>query len=64
MTEPAIRAATQQQDDLNAVIRQHSEALAAQLHTQRESLFPPDAAKTLRTFSSGEAATLLGVGDS
>ena len=64
MTEPAIRAATPQQDDLNAVIRQHSEALAAQLHTQRESLFPPDAAKTLRTFSSGEAATLLGVGDS
>ena len=64
MTEPAMRAATPQQDDLNAVIRQHSEALAAQLHTQRESLFPPDAAKTLRTFSSGEAATLLGVGDS
>ena len=29
-------------EDLNAVIRQHSELLAAQLHSQRESLFPPD----------------------
>ncbi len=27
--------------DLNAVIRQHSEWLANQLHSQRESLFPP-----------------------
>jgi len=52
------------QDDLNAVIRQHSEALATQLHAQRESLFPPDAAKTMRTFTSGEAAALLGVNDS
>ncbi|WP_195822630.1 plasmid partitioning protein RepA [Roseobacter sp. MH60115] len=52
------------QDDLNAVIRQHSEWLASQLHTQRESLFPPDAEKTMRTFTSGEAAALLGVNDS
>lgn len=51
-------------DDLNAVIRRHSEQLAAQLHAQRESLFPPDASKTMRTFTSGEAATLLGVNDS
>ena len=27
-------------EDLNAVIRQHSEWLANQLHSQRESLFP------------------------
>ena len=51
-------------EDLNAVIRHHSELLAAQLHAQRESLFPPDASKTLRKFTSGEAATLLGVNDS
>ncbi|WP_299969706.1 plasmid partitioning protein RepA [uncultured Roseobacter sp.] len=56
--------ATFAQDDLNAVIRQHSEWLAAQLHAQRESLFPPDAAKTMRKFTSGEAAGLLGVNDS
>ncbi len=52
------------QEDLNGVIRQHSEWLAAQLHAQRESLFPPDAAKAMRKFSSGEAAALLGVNDS
>jgi len=53
-----------EQDDLNAVIREHSELLANQLHAQGESLFPPDAAKTMRTFTSGEAAALLGVNDS
>ncbi len=52
------------QEDLNAVIRQHSEVLAAQLHSQRESLFPPDASKSMRKFTSGEAAALLGVNDS
>ena len=52
------------QNDINSVIRQHSEWLATQLHAQRESLFPPDAAKEMRKFTSGEAATLLGVGDS
>ncbi|MEO9826876.1 MAG: plasmid partitioning protein RepA [Paracoccaceae bacterium] len=52
------------QDDLNAVIRHHSEQLAAQLHAQRENLFPPDASKSMRTFTSGEAADLLGVNDS
>ncbi len=54
----------QGQNDLNQVIRQHSEQLAAQLHAQRENLFPPDAAKTMRSFTSGEAAGLLGVNDS
>ena len=51
-------------EDLNAVIRQHSELLAAQLHSQRESLFPPNASKSMRKFTSGEAAALLGVNDS
>jgi len=53
-----------EQEDLNGVIRQHSEWLAQQLHAQRESLFPPDAHKQMRTFTSGEAADLLGVNDS
>ena len=51
-------------EELNSVIRQHSELLAAQLHAQRESMFPPDASKVLRKFTSGEAAALLGVNDS
>ena len=36
------------QENLNAVIRQHSEWLASQLHAQRENLFPPDAHKAMR----------------
>jgi len=51
-------------DDLNAAIRHHSDVLAGQLQAQRENLFPPDATKTMRKFSSGEAAALLGVNDS
>lgn len=50
--------------DLNGVIRQHAEVLAGNLHAQRESLFPPNAAKEMRKFTSGEAAALLGVNDS
>ncbi len=50
--------------DLNGEIRDHAERLAAQLHAQRESLFPPDAAKAMRKFTSGEAAALLGINDS
>ncbi|MBT2132649.1 plasmid partitioning protein RepA [Aliiroseovarius lamellibrachiae] len=53
-----------QHEDLNGVIRQHAEWLAQQLYAQRESLFPPDASKVMRKFTSGEAATLLGVNDS
>lgn len=51
-------------EDLNAVIRDHAERLGSQLHAQRESLFPPDASKVMRKFTSGEAAALLGVNDS
>ncbi|MGH1578924.1 plasmid partitioning protein RepA [Planktotalea sp.] len=52
------------EDSLNSVIRHHSEWLANQLHVQRENLFPPDASKQMRTFTSGEAAALLGINDS
>lgn len=51
-------------DDLNWVIRQQAEQLALQLKSQRESLFPPDARKEMRRFTSGEAAALLSVNDS
>ena len=52
------------QENLNTVIRQHSEWLASQLHAHRENLFPPDAHKAMRKFTSGEAAALLDVNDS
>mgnify|MGYP000333143461 CR=1 FL=1 len=54
----------QPEDSLNQVIRNHSEWLSNQLHVQRENLFPPDASKQMRTFTSGEAAGLLGINDS
>lgn len=38
-------------------------ALSAQLKAMRERLFPPASQKTLRTFTSGEAARLVGVSD-
>lgn len=38
-------------------------ALSDQLKAMRERLFPPAAQKTLRAFSSGEAARLIGVSD-
>ena len=50
--------------DLSESIDRHAELLASQLHAQRENLFPPDAKKTMRRFTSGEAAALLGVNDS
>lgn len=37
--------------------------LSEQLRVMRDRLFPPAAQKTLRTFSSGEAAKLIGVSD-
>ena len=51
-------------EDLNSVIRQPAEWLSAQLNAQRGNLFPPNAQKQMRTFTSGEAAALLGVNDS
>ncbi len=38
-------------------------ALSSELRTLRQSLFPPSSHKTLRSFSSGEAAKLLGITD-
>ena len=40
-----------------------AQALSEQLKAMRERLFPPAASKTLRAFSSGEAAKLIGVSD-
>jgi len=51
-------------EDLSAVIRQHAERLSSQLQSQRENLFPPNAQKQMRTFTSGGATGLLSVNDS
>jgi chromosome partitioning protein len=40
-----------------------AQALSVQLQAMRERLFPPASQKTLRSFTSGEAARLVGVSD-
>jgi chromosome partitioning protein len=44
-------------------IRTHASELSEQLNIQRRKMFPPVAQKTLRRFTSGEAAKLIGVAD-
>ncbi|MGL5114504.1 MAG: plasmid partitioning protein RepA [Beijerinckiaceae bacterium] len=50
-------------DDSRAIAR-HAHDLSAQLRAMSEALFPPEAAKALRRFTSGEAARWIGVSDS
>ena len=42
----------------------HAELLSSQLQAMSEMLFPPTSHKTLRLFTSGEAAKLMGISDS
>jgi chromosome partitioning protein len=44
-------------------IERHAHQLSRQLKLLREKLFPPLSQKTLRTFTSGEAAQMVGVSD-
>ncbi len=50
--------------DESAAIARHAVDLSQQLKAMSDALFPPAAAKTLRRFSSGEAARWIGVSDS
>ena len=51
------------QDRIDALVGDHAARLSARLQAYRSQLFPPDAAKELRKFTSGEVAALLGVKD-
>lgn len=51
------------QDRIDALVGDHAARLSARLQAYRSQLFPPDAAKELRKFTSGEVAGLLGVKD-
>ncbi|UDF32868.1 UNVERIFIED_ORG: plasmid partitioning protein RepA (plasmid) [Roseateles sp. XES5] len=44
-------------------IAEDAQALSVQLKAMRDRLFPPTSRKTLRSFTSGEAARLIGVSD-
>ena len=48
---------------IDDAIRADARALSAELFNLRARLFPPSAVKELRHFSSGEAASLLGISD-
>jgi chromosome partitioning protein len=49
---------------MDQIIAGDAQILSGQLQALREKLFPPEAKKQLRRFSSGEAAKLIGVTDS
>jgi chromosome partitioning protein len=53
----------QSQTSLDQLIARDAEILSAQLTSLRQRLFPPTSQKTLRQFSSGEAAALIGISD-
>lgn len=48
---------------MTQVIAGDGAALSEELHALRQTLFPPASQKVLRSFSSGEAAKLIGIAD-
>jgi chromosome partitioning protein len=51
-------------EPMDRVIAGDAQALSSQLQTLRAKLYPPEARKQLRRFTSGEAAKLIGITDS
>lgn len=49
---------------IDLLVRDHASRLSERLQAHRQQLFPPDARRHLRKFTSGEVAALLGVADS
>lgn len=58
-----VERVTIQERPADLTIAEDAEALSRQLQAMRERLFPPASQKTLRSFSSVEAARLIGVSD-
>ena len=54
----------QQNADADETIGAHAELLSSQLQALSQAMFPPTSQKTLRRFTSGEAARLMSVSDS
>jgi chromosome partitioning protein len=51
-------------ESVEEAVGKHANLLSSQLQAMTEALFPPSAQKTLRRFTSGEAARLLRISDS
>ena len=54
---------TRRGERIDLLVGRHAALLSAQLQQHRERIFPPTAQKSLRKFTSGEVAELLGVKD-
>src|ERR1700739_3110916 len=63
MSPNSVDIAPAVQLSLDQLIARDAEVLSSQLTSIRHRLFPPAAQKTLRRFSSGEAAALIGISD-
>ncbi len=63
MAEALRRADIGTRQTADQQIAADAEGLSAQLSAMRDRFFPPAARKVLRSFSSGEAARLIGVSD-
>ena len=49
--------------ELKRLIQQHGASLSRQLQAHHRTIFPPEAEKTIRNFSSAEVAKLLGIAE-
>ncbi len=63
MAQDSAPLNVRKQDRIDVLVGAHAEKLSARLQAHRAQLFPPDATRRLRKFTSGEAAELLGVKD-
>jgi chromosome partitioning protein len=63
MSTNPVEIARTAQPSLDQLIAQDATVLSSQLTSIRQRLYPPAAQKSLRRFSSGEAAALIGISD-
>ena len=60
-TEALLRDDDDEREDAVDKIVRHADALSTRLQAIRRQLYPPQAAKTLRTFTPNEVAALIGI---
>ncbi|MEO0631297.1 MAG: MerR family DNA-binding transcriptional regulator, partial [Planctomycetota bacterium] len=63
MADAAAPKTVRRQERLDQLVGDHAARLSERLQAHRGELFPPNAKKELRKFTSGEVADLLGVKD-
>ena len=61
---PAALATKSDSEESIAKITRHSHLLAAQLQALRSQMYPPEAKKSLKTFTSKETAAMVGIAES